>query len=559
MTRYTKQTWANGDPTKPVSAARLGHLETQFDRALETVAEDIADPDSDIRAELNTAIGALSGVAVKSAATPVPPVMTATSLVRVKEALAPGASGTWDDQNVGILFDIIWDAPTGQYVMLYCGYDGSTTTKFGRATSPDLLNWTKDGANPIFSPSGIAGQPDFGGITAPQFLRWGGDLYVYYAAFPQAGFEKGEPKIMVAKFDNGSAMGTLQRTGTIVLDPTTIPWANGPKGVIYRARPVVVGGKIHLWFNAGQDIGDEQIGMAIGDNPLGPFTLAQNTPIVTPAGLTGNGGNPNIVSDPELSLNGEWWEMTFWAGTSGLWRAYSHVSEYPLVWHKVPTSILYRAVNRPVWVNTPDGPLLFVNAGESTIDIYKPNDTARRPFQVRRRPMRQGRSYRTPGIISTSNTNTADGYITFTPLPIDVPTNLYSLSVNVTFANVGALRLGIYADNGEGRPGKLVREGVASPDASTTGVKTFSFGTAVNLPPGLYWLACVAQGANIQVTCIASATFEQNHSTVIADLFAATAHGWYTPSGGYASGALPSSGPTVAAASGAIPLVVATT
>jgi lysophospholipase L1-like esterase len=86
MGEYVKQTWANGDPTKPVSAARLGHLETQFDRALETVAEQIGDATSDIGAELNSAIagfGEQSFVAVAQQFAPVPVVTARPCTVTV--------------------------------------------------------------------------------------------------------------------------------------------------------------------------------------------------------------------------------------------------------------------------------------------------------------------------------------------------------------------------------------------------------------------------------------------------------------------------------------------
>lgn len=60
---YTKQSWVNNDPTKPLSATRLNKLETQYDEAISQVAADVANDASTIGAALSTKIVALSGKA----------------------------------------------------------------------------------------------------------------------------------------------------------------------------------------------------------------------------------------------------------------------------------------------------------------------------------------------------------------------------------------------------------------------------------------------------------------------------------------------------------------
>src|SRR3546814_447431 len=63
-TSYTKQSWANGDPTKPLNAARLAHLEGQADAAvddtLEQVQAQIGDSGTPIGGALETTIGAVA-------------------------------------------------------------------------------------------------------------------------------------------------------------------------------------------------------------------------------------------------------------------------------------------------------------------------------------------------------------------------------------------------------------------------------------------------------------------------------------------------------------------
>jgi hypothetical protein len=58
---YNKQTWQNNPPSTatPISAARLNHLETQYDEAMTDVAASVGDPESPIGAELNATIGDL--------------------------------------------------------------------------------------------------------------------------------------------------------------------------------------------------------------------------------------------------------------------------------------------------------------------------------------------------------------------------------------------------------------------------------------------------------------------------------------------------------------------
>lgn len=53
---YNKQTWVDGDKTRPLSAARLAHMETQYETAMADVAAEVGDPESPIGAELRDTI-----------------------------------------------------------------------------------------------------------------------------------------------------------------------------------------------------------------------------------------------------------------------------------------------------------------------------------------------------------------------------------------------------------------------------------------------------------------------------------------------------------------------
>ena len=94
---------------------------------------------------------------------------------------------------------------------------------------------------------------------------------------------------------------------------------------------------------------------------------------------------------------------------------------------------------------------------------------------------------------------------TLMAVPFWVPTqqafDRIGCEVTVAGVAVAAVRLGIYADAGDGTPGALVLDAGAVP-ASTTGAKEIAI--SVRLQPGLYWLASVAQGGTPQIRSLAT-------------------------------------------------------
>jgi len=81
------------------------------------------------------------------------------------------------------------------------------------------------------------------------------------------------------------------------------------------------------------------------------------------------------------------------------------------------------------------------------------------------------------------------------PLPVDVPGVFNQFSLEVTATAVGStVRCGIYADDGSGLPGALLREFGSLDSAAATGTITGALSPTLSLPPGLYWVAAVSQG-----------------------------------------------------------------
>ena len=104
--------------------------------------------------------------------------------------------------------------------------------------------------------------------------------------------------------------------------------------------------------------------------------------------------------------------------------------------------------------------------------------------------------YYAPWVVGQTGSNAAPALNTMAALPFYVPigsTTLKSLSVYCSAAPTTGYtwRAAVYADSGSGQPGALV-SGSDTGNQSTgtsTGIKTATYGTAVSLTPGWYWLA----------------------------------------------------------------------
>lgn len=127
-------------------------------------------------------------------------------------------------------------------------------------------------------------------------------------------------------------------------------------------------------------------------------------------------------------------------------------------------------------------------------------------------------------------------------IPVFIPKDctVDRIGIEVTTAGIGGApvaRLGIYADDGDGKPGaRLVDAGTVS--TTTTGGKEIIISQA--LTKGLYWLAVAAQGgattfAAFRVTGATGAGMQTTHPTLTSATL--TGAGGYTQSG--ISGALP--------------------
>jgi len=97
--------------------------------------------------------------------------------------IALGSSGQWDQYDIANPH-VFYDTPNSRWVMNYSGNRSNVGNDWamGLAYSTDLLTWTKEAANPVFTPSG----GDETGIAANGAIVLKGSTYYHYyhAGFP---------------------------------------------------------------------------------------------------------------------------------------------------------------------------------------------------------------------------------------------------------------------------------------------------------------------------------------------------------------------------------------
>ncbi|HEX6912590.1 MAG TPA: hypothetical protein VF142_19445 [Longimicrobium sp.] len=109
-------------------------------------------------------------------------------------------------------------------------------------------------------------------------------------------------------------------------------------------------------------------------------------------------------------------------------------------------------------------------------------------------PMRTGCVYQSQFISQRGKDALAANTATAAPFVVPRATAFDQLALEVTTSAAGAtVRLGVYADDGDGRPGALVLD-AGTVDASSIGLKTRA--AAFTLQPGLYWLVAAARGGS---------------------------------------------------------------
>jgi hypothetical protein len=153
------------------------------------------------------------------------------------------------------------------------------------ATSPDGFTWTEQG---VAVPRPPKPQPGWRSVTTPGILKFKDKYYLYYQAFMEASGKRGDYCPVAVSFAD-SPDGPWKPAGK-----TVVP--NGAKGewdqfAIHDPGPLVHDGKVYLYyksaFNRPEGVWVAQ-GLAIADNPLGPFKKHPLNPVL-------NSGHENTL------------------------------------------------------------------------------------------------------------------------------------------------------------------------------------------------------------------------------------------------------------------------
>lgn len=149
------------------------------------------------------------------------------------------------------------------------------------ATSEDGFTWEEQGVAVVRPPKP---EPGWRSVTTTDILKWEGKFYLYYQAFMEASGLRGDfCPVAVSYADSPDGPWTAA-------NQVVIP--NGPEGSwdqysIHDPYPLVHDGKIYLYYKGDFDKRPElepskirMQGLAIADNPLGPFEKHPLNPVI---------------------------------------------------------------------------------------------------------------------------------------------------------------------------------------------------------------------------------------------------------------------------------------
>ncbi len=152
------------------------------------------------------------------------------------------------------------------------------------ATSEDGFVWTEQGLAVPRPPKPHVG---WRSVSTPDVLFWKGKYYLYYQGFLEMSGKRGDDCPVTVSWAD-SPDGPWTATNEIVIP-------NGPEGAwdqysIHDPYPLVYKGKIYLYYKSDFNGNEHKVraqGLAIADNPLGPFVKHPLNPVLNSGHETG--------------------------------------------------------------------------------------------------------------------------------------------------------------------------------------------------------------------------------------------------------------------------------
>lgn len=149
------------------------------------------------------------------------------------------------------------------------------------ATSEDGFTWEEQG---VAVPRPEKPNPGWRSVTTTDILKWKGKFYLYYQAFMEASGLRGDFCPVAVSYAD-SPDGPWTPTHKIVIPNG--PEASWDQYSIHDPYPLVHEGKIYLYYKSDFDKREElsptkirMHGLAIADNPLGPFKKHPLNPVL---------------------------------------------------------------------------------------------------------------------------------------------------------------------------------------------------------------------------------------------------------------------------------------
>ncbi|WP_342803706.1 glycoside hydrolase family 117 protein [Pontiella sulfatireligans] len=145
------------------------------------------------------------------------------------------------------------------------------------ATSDDGFTWEEQGVAVPRPPKPAVG---WRSVATTDILVWEGKYYLYYQAFLEASGKRGDYCPVAVSYAD-SPDGPWSPHKDVVIP-------NGPEGswdqyTIHDPYPLVYNGKIYLYYKADSDGDPNKVrmqGLAIADDPLGPFKKHPLNPVI---------------------------------------------------------------------------------------------------------------------------------------------------------------------------------------------------------------------------------------------------------------------------------------
>jgi len=240
---------------------------------------------------------------------------------------------------------VIWfDEKKRKYGMVYVGYklikdkftgyDSVAFPKIGLAWSEDLLLWSKDTNNPIFSPSNNEIYDyDSYGTTAPFIFYENNKYYLFYLGLTKKGYETGYKTLNLAISED------LLNWERYKKNPIIKPSGNGfRRDAIWHPNVIKHKDTYYLFFNSSgvyNNIEEEYIGYAKSTNLLDWEVDDINSPILVGSFKTGSWDSSGRAGDPCVFKYKNKWYMAFYSWDKmhtqdGI--AWTTDEEFPLGW-----------------------------------------------------------------------------------------------------------------------------------------------------------------------------------------------------------------------------------